>query len=218
VEFDDLPSFSSAFAFCPRRANRLTVNFALVIRCGLPETISFQLYVLGIFPYFSFINFNFSLEFFPFLGVSNSGSGRRASRASQDNGPPPQGQMPILGVDFVISDVTLRSEVHQAQAILDSLNSRISDAKAQLQEYGERMEGLGNFLFQSIFVLFPRIFSSIFFINFSNFFAFHAAILAFGEFLSFSPFFPLIFGINFYLSASFCRVVFRPSGCSVSVP
>jgi hypothetical protein len=109
------------------------------------------------------------LEFFPFLGASNSGSGRRTSRASQDNGPPPQGQMPILGVDFVISDVTLRSEVHQAQAILDSLNSRISDAKAQLQEYGERMEGLGNFLFQSIFVLFLRIFFTNFLHKFFQF-------------------------------------------------
>lgn len=33
--------------------------------------------------------------------------------------------------------------------------------------------------------------------NFSNFFAFHAAILAFGEFLSFSPIFPLILGLIF---------------------
>lgn len=51
--------------------------------------------------------------------------------------------MPILGVDFVIADVTLRSEVHQAQAILDNLRAQISEAKAQLQDYGERMEGLG---------------------------------------------------------------------------
>lgn len=52
-----------------------------------------------------------------------------------------------MGVDYVIADVAVRSEVHQAQAILANLRTQISSAEAQLQEYGMRLEGLGKFLF-----------------------------------------------------------------------
>lgn len=113
--------------------------------CQRPSAFSClgNIFAPGILPSFFLSKISISLNFLNFSGSSNTGSGRRASRASQDNGPPPQGQLPILGVDFVISDATLRSEVHQAQAILTSLRGRISDAEQQLQEYGERMEGLG---------------------------------------------------------------------------
>ena len=50
---------------------------------------------------------------------------------------------PILGADFVALDVVRHSEPHLQHAVLNSVNARIEEAKAQLEAYKQRFEGLG---------------------------------------------------------------------------
>jgi hypothetical protein len=93
---------------------------------------------------------NISLIFqsfsFSFSGHSNAGSDRRTPRGSRDTQHPPPVQFPI-GLDYVTADLAVNSDIHQAQHTLASLRSQITNAEAQLSEYGQRMEGLGTFFF-----------------------------------------------------------------------
>ena len=89
---------------------------------------------------------------FSFSGHSNSGSDRRTPRGSRDSAHPPPVQFPI-GLDYVTADLAVNSEIHHAQNTLASLRSQITNAEAQLSEYGQRMEGLGKFFLSFLLIL-----------------------------------------------------------------